>query len=327
MKLKNCLLITNFPIATRGLIALTAAMLLAAAIPVHAQDATNGPTVPTVIAPGKNTTRTVGLDIAKRTVNPDKTTSLTFKWSEKGHQFERTVVANDKTIVVDNGKIIKFSDLTDEQFHAKAVATVGADGVTVVLLRFGKKPLPKDKLTPEQAAIIASLAPPATAASDAALDKRVAGIVDSLNLNDAAKVQRINNVIANDLRAVRDAHNAGLQLDPGVHQQFITGLQADLTPDQVESVKDKLTANKVPTAFKVYHEIIPTLKPADDANILAELKQAREESLDAKNIEDMNPIFKKHKTEIEHYLNQQGYDWETAYKAFVAKQKSSAKVE
>src|SRR5579859_3756849 len=225
MKLKTCLSILNFPTAiptaARGLMAVTAALLLAATvIPAHAQDAATGPTI---ITPGKNTTRTVGLDIANRTVNPDKTTSLTFKWSEKGKQFERTVVANDKTIVVNNGKIMKFSDLTEEQFHAKAVATVGTDGTTVVLLRFGKKPLPKDKLTPEQAAIIASLAPPASAASDAALNKRVAGIVDSLNLNDAAKAQRINDVIATDLRAVRDAHNAGLQLDPGAHQQFIAG--------------------------------------------------------------------------------------------------------
>lgn len=322
MKLKNCISILNFPAATRGLTALAAAWLLAATMaPAKAQDAANGPTI---VTPGKNTTRTVGLDIANRTVNPDKTTSLTFKWSEKGRQFERTVTANDKTIVVYNGEIKKFSDLTAEQFHAKAVATVGSDGVTVVLLRFGKKPLPKDKLTPEQAAIIASLAPPATAASDAALNKRVAGIVDSLNLGDANLRTSVSNVITTDLRAVRDAHNAGLQLDPGAHQNFITGLQADLTPDQVESVKDKLTANKVPTAFAVYHQIIPNLKPADDAKILAELKAAREESLDVKNIEDMNPIFKKHKTEIEHYLNQQGYDWAAAYKAFVDKQKSGA---
>ena len=325
MNLKNCLLISSVLPATRGLGAMAAALLLAVAvIPAGAQNATNGPTV---ITPGKNTTRTVGLDIAKRTVNPDKTTSLTFKWSEKGKQFERTVVVNDKTIVVYNGAILKLSDLTDDQFHAKAVATVGSDGVTVVLLRFGKKPLPKDKLTPEQAAIIASLAPPASAASDAALNQRVAGIVDSLNLNDAAKGETVSNVITTDLRAVRDAHNAGLQLDPDVHQKFISGLQANLTPDQVESVKDKLTANKVPTAFKVYHQIIPNLKPEDDTKILAWLDQAREESLDVKNIEDMNPIFKKYKTEIEHYLNQQGYEWATAYKAFVDKQKTTTKVE
>jgi Protein of unknown function (DUF3826) len=310
MKLKTCLLT-----------ALAITLLTRAVMPLNAADTTNSIKV---IAPGKNTSRTVGLDIVNRTVNPDKSTSLTFKWSEKGNTMERIVVANDQTIVVYNGQIKKFSDLTDDQFHAKAVATVGADGVSVVLLRFGKKPLPKDQLTPEQAAIIASLAPAPTAASDAALNKRVDGIVDSLDLTDAAKQERIRNVITTDLRAVRDAHNAGLQLDPSVHQKFIAGLQADLTPDQIESVKNQLTANKLPITYKVYHQIIPNLKPADDAKILASLQQAREQSLDVKNVDEMTPIFKKYKTEIEHYLDQQGYDWNASYKAFVDKQKSGA---
>jgi hypothetical protein len=96
-----------------------------------------------------------------------------------------------------------------------------------------------------------------------------------------------------------------------------------LNPEHIDPVKDKLTANKVPTAFKMYHQIIPNLKPEDDAKIFSELKQAREESLDAKNIEDMNPIFKKHKTEIEHYLDQQGYDWAKSYKTFVDGQKNT----
>lgn len=311
MKLKTCLLIANVTIAT--------VVFVASAAPSLAADMTN-----TATAPVKFTSRTVGLDIVSHTANPDKTTSLTFKWSEKGNVSERTVVANDQTIVVYNGKILKFSDLTDDQFKAKAVATVAADGTTVVLLRFGKKPLPKDQLTPEQAKIIANLAPPATAASDAALNKRVAGIVAGLDLNDAAKEQQVNDVITADLRAVRDAHNAGLQLDPDVHQKFVAGLEANLTSNQVETVKNQLTANKVPITFKVYHQIIPNLTPADDVKILAELKQAREESLDVKNIEDMNPIFKKYKTEIQHYLDQQGYNWDASYKKFVDSQKASA---
>jgi len=300
---------------------MTVLLLALAVTPAKAADPTNSTSVS---VPAKKMSRTVGLDIIKRTVNPDKSTSLTFKWSEKGNSMERTVVANDQTIVVYNGKIEKFSDLTDDQFRAKAVATVSADGVTVVLLRFGKQPLPKDQLTPEQAALIASLAPPPTAASDAALNKRVATIVDSLDLNEAKKEEQISNVITADLRAVRDAHNAGLQLDPEVHQKFIAGMQAVLTPDQIESVKNQLTANKVPITFKVYHQILPNLTPQDDAKILAWLDQAREQSLDVKNVEDMNPIFKKYKTEIEHYLEQQGYDWNAAYKAYVNSQKSGA---
>ena len=320
MKLKTRSFYSFFLPASRYWAILTAVFLFAAVVsPVKAADATND-AVSSMSA--KKMSRTVGLEIIKRTVNPDKSTSLTFRWSEKGNSMERTVVANDQTIVVYNGRIEKFSDLTDEQFRAKAVATVGADGLTVVLLRFGKQPLPKDQLTPEQAKLIAGLAPAPTAASDAALNKRVAGIMSSLDLNDATKEAQISNVITADLRAVRDAHNAGLQLDPDVHQKFIAGMQAVLTPDQIESVKNQLTANKVPLTFNVYHQILPNLKPQDDAKILDWLKQAREQSLDVKNVEDMNPIFKKYKSEIEHYLEQQGYDWNAAYKEFVDNQRS-----
>jgi hypothetical protein len=322
MKLKT--FVPNVPTAAHRLTTL-AAVLLSSIIttPLAAAEGTNA--APAVAsAPAKPASRTVGLDIVKKTVNADKTTSLTFRWSEKGKESERTVVANDKTIVVFNGQLKQFSDLTEEQFHAKAVATVGADGVTVALLRFGKAPLPKDQLTPEQAALIASLAPAPTAASDAALNKRVAGLVESLDLKDTAKQERIRDVLTADLRAVRDAHNAGLQLDPEVHKKFIAGLEANLTPEQVEFIKDKLTANKFPITLKAYHQILPNLKPQDEAKIIAWLKQAREQSLDEKNVDEMSPIFKKYKTEIERYLDSQGYEWAKSYKAFVNSQKEKA---
>jgi hypothetical protein len=207
---------------------------------------------------------------------------------------------------------------------AKAVATVGADGVTTILLRFGRAQLPKAQLTPEQAAMIAGLAPPPTAASDAAMEKRVLSLVDSLNLKDPAREARVCAVITADLRAVREAHNAGLQLDPSVHTNFIAGLQAVLTPEQIESVKDKLTANKLPITLKAYKQILPGLKPEDEAKIIDWLKKAREQSLDVKNVDEMTPIFKKYKTEIEHYLNANGYDWAKSYKAFVDSQKAGA---
>ena len=315
-------IVSNLPAATRRLTLPTAALLLAiAAVSISAAETTNSAPAP---APAKNASRTVGLDIVSKTVNPDKTTSLTYKWSEKGKEVERTVVVNDKTIVVYNGQIKKFADLTEDQMRAKSVATVGADGVTVALLRFGKAPLPTDQLTPEQAAVIASLAPPTTSASDAALNKRVSSLVDSLNLNDPAKEARIRAVLTTDLRAVRDAHNAGLQLDPSVHTNFIAGLQADLRPEQVDSIKDKLTANKLPITLNAYHQILPNLKPEDEAKIIDWLKQAREQSLDVKNVDEMAPIFKKYKTEIEHYLDAHGYDWAKSYKTFVDGQKARA---
>jgi hypothetical protein len=287
-----------------------------------AAESTNS--APAAAPAAKKLTKTVGLDIVKKTVNPDKTVSLTFRWDEKGKEMERTVVVNDDTIVLYNGKLRKFADLTDAELRAKAVATVGADDVTTVLLRFGKAPLPREELTPAQQARLAALVPPATAASDTALEKRVAGIVESLELKDPAKQERLRAVLSADLRAVRDAHNAGLQPDQSVHKNLVAGLEANLTPEQVESVKDKLTINKLPVTFRVYHEILPNLTPEDDRKIMDQLKQAREKSLDVKNADEMTPIFKKHKTEIERYLNSRGYDWAKSYKAFVDGQKAGS---
>lgn len=306
--------------STTRLAAVLASLLIAS--PLFAADHSNSTPA---IKPAPKLSRTVGLDIVKTAVNPDKTVSLTFRWKEKGRELERTVVVNDSTIVVYNGRIRKFADLTAEDLHAKAVATVESDGVTVGLLRFGKAPVPKDQLTPAQAATLAALAPPATAASNAALETRVNALVDSLHLADPAKTARVRTVLMDDLRAVRDAHNAGLQPDPSVHHNLVAGLQADLTPEQVEFVKDKLTANKLPTTYKTYQAILPNLTAGDKQRILDWLKQAREESLDVKNVDEMTPIFKKYKKEIEHYLDSRGYDWAKAYKAFVQAQKAGAK--
>jgi hypothetical protein len=307
---------TISPSPGRRLGILAASLILAlSAGPALSAESTNS--APATASDAKLLPRTVGLDIVGKTVNPDKTVSLVFKWSEKGKEMERTVVVNDSTIVVYNGQLRKFADLTDKELRGKAVATVGADNITAVLLRFGKAPLPKDQLTPAQSARLASLVPPATAASDAALDKRVAALVDSLELKDPARQERLRAVLTANLRAVRDAHNAGLQPDESVHKNLIAGLQANLTPEQIEPVKDKLTANKLPITFKVYHEILPNLTPEDDRKIMDWLKQAREECLDVKNADEMAPIFKKYKTEIERYLNSRGYDWARSYKAFV----------
>jgi hypothetical protein len=304
---------------------LTASLILAVSgVRAFPADAANNVPTPTATTAPAKLSRTVGLEIINQTVHPDKSVSLTFKWSEKGNPRQRTVVANDATIVVYNGKLRKLADLTDADFRAKAVATVGADGVTAVILRFGKSPLPKAQLTPAQLALLATLVPPATTASDTALDKRVNSIVGSLDLPDAAAQARVRTVLLTDLRAVRDAHNAGLQLDESVHQAFLAGLAADLTPAQVESVKDKLTNQKLPLTCKVYHQIIPNLKPEDDRVILGQLLKAREECLYVKNVDEMTPIFKKHKTEIELYLVSQGYDWDKAYKTFVEAQKPAA---
>ncbi len=303
--------------------------VLGAILPVTAALAQATPTTQaaTVATPTTQPlSKTVGIDIIKKTVNPDGSLTLTFQWKDRdGNPLTRSVIVNDGTVIGIDGQLKTLADVTDAVIRKKAVATVGPDGITAVNLRFGRAmvAVTKDQLTPAQLAAMEAAAAPASAASDAALEKRVDGIVASLDLNDPAKEVRVKEILSTDLRAVRDSHNAGFAPAKSVREDFNAGLAAELTPEQIETVKDRLTANKVPVTFRVYHQIVPNLTAAEDAKILELLKQAREQCLDVKNPDEMARIFEPYKKQIEKYLTADGHDWKTLYKQFVDSQKAA----
>jgi Protein of unknown function (DUF3826) len=271
-------------------------------------------------------TKTVGVDIIKKTTNPDGSLTLLFQWKDKDKKFvSRSVIVNDGTVIGIDGQLKTLADVTDAIVKKKAVATVGPDMVTAVNLRFGRAMVvaSKDQLTPAQLSALEAAAPVINPASDMSLQKRVDGIVASLQLNDPAKESRLKDILTTDLRAVRDSHNAGFAPDKATHANLNTGLAAELTPEQIEIVKDKLTVNKVPVTFKVYHQIVPGLTAEEDAEILGLLKEAREKCLDVKNPDEMARIFEPYKEQIETYLIANGHDWETLYKQFVDSLKSN----
>jgi hypothetical protein len=190
----------------------------------------------------------------------------------------------------------------------------------------------------------AAKAAAAIAKSDADADKKAAGWVASLKLADPAREARVQAVISAHLKAVRDWHNAhpldtvpaGTNAATGkplnnldrqliadgampktVHEALMTGLRADLTPAQVEAILDKYTIGKVAFTLAGYHAIVPDLTPGEEATILGFLKQAREEAVDYKNVNQISAIFEIYKTKSEQYLNSQGRDWKKLFKAYV----------
>ena len=56
--------------------------------------------------------------------------------------------------------------------------------------------------------------------------------------------------------------------------------------------------------------------------ILGFLKQAREEAVDYKNMNQISAIFKIYKTKSEQYLNANGRNWNEMYKAYTAAAKA-----
>ena len=93
-----------------------------------------------------------------------------------------------------------------------------------------------------------------------AIEKRVADILAVLELKEPAKTKSLHDVLVAQYRTLRDWHDVndakrkaanGAEAEPfkaslkAVHEKFIAGLSAELTPEQVEQVKDKMTYGKV----------------------------------------------------------------------------------
>jgi len=202
---------------------------------------------------------------------------------------------------------------------------------------------------------------PALSAADremASLDKHIKPILTALKLENAAKEATIHDILAAQFKALRVWHaasdaqikelwnefnrarsaqnvtnaNAALAEIDGVyatfkpqHDKFISELSAVLSPEQVETVKDALTVNKVKVTYDVYLQIFPGLAEAQKAVVLQNLKAAREEAIDYESMTEKSAFFKKYKIRIEDdYLTAQGYDPKQARKDFAAKQKAES---
>ena len=189
----------------------------------------------------------------------------------------------------------------------------------------------------------ARIAPEAKLKSDADQEKKASEWVASLQLNDAAKEARLKQVIATHLKTIRDWHNdhpyttvpAGINPLTGkplseldrqiiansaipktVHQDLMQGLRNDLTEAQVEAILDKYTVGKVAFTMAGYRAIVPNITEKEEAVILANLKEAREQAVGYKNMNQISAIFEIYKTKSEQYLNSNGRNWKEMYKAY-----------
>jgi len=187
--------------------------------------------------------------------------------------------------------------------------------------------------------------PPASAADleatyTVAIEKRTGEILSLLDLADAAKSNSVHDAIIAQYRTLRardegiDAKlkaegkeinyaNRASQLlaaSKPLHEQFLAKLATDLTPEQVEKVKDKMTYNKVKVTFDAYCAIVAGLTDADKAKVLDLLKSAREEAMDGGSAPEKTDIFQKYKEQINAYLGAHGHDVAKATSEWQAKQ-------
>lgn len=179
-----------------------------------------------------------------------------------------------------------------------------------------------------------------------ALERRVDRIFERLKIEDAAKAARVRTLLLLQYRTLRardEVINAQLRavgkdpddyaaraelrlrLSKPLHEWFVSILALELTPAQLEAVKDVMTYDTVRVTADAYAQIIPGLKDADKAWITERLKAAREEAMDGGSANEKAHIFQKHKDAINVELTARGYDVAKAYQDWEARQAGAGK--
>ena len=182
--------------------------------------------------------------------------------------------------------------------------------------------------------------------SDASLEKKAIDWVASLELNDDKKAGFAVTAIYNHLRKVRDWHNehpyttipeginpltgkplskldremiADSAMPKEVHERLMKDLHRVLTEEQIEQILDKYTVGKVAFTLKGYQAIVPNMTEEETTFVLEQLKLAREQAIDYKNMKQISAIFEIYKTKCEQYFNEHGRNWRQMFKDYVNK--------
>jgi hypothetical protein len=122
----------------------------------------------------------------------------------------------------------------------------------------------------------------------------------------AAKIEPENKAASDGPAAAIKAETT-TKLDK-LHGEFLAKVSAELTPEQVDKVKDGLTYGVVPITYGVYLKDNPGLTEEQKQQIMAWLVEAREIAMDQGTSEEKHAVFRKYKGKITNYLSKAGYD-------------------
>jgi hypothetical protein len=183
-------------------------------------------------------------------------------------------------------------------------------------------------------------------------EQRALKIAGTLGLSDPAQTARVSAVIARQyedlsrIHARRDEQIQAAKGTPGIdkatqearvaaaraealaaqntlHPVYLARLAAELSPAQIDQVKDGMTYGVLPLTFRVYQEMLPNLTAEQKQQILAWLVEARELAMDASTSEEKHGWFGKYKGRINNYLAAAGIDMKQAERELAARRKSA----
>ena len=169
------------------------------------------------------------------------------------------------------------------------------------------------------------------------ISQRAEKIVAALNLSDTSHSNRVHAILVrqyrdlNEIHSARDADIAAAKAKSAgdksavnsavesartaakaktdkLHGEFLNRLSAELSPEQVDKVKDGMTYGVVPLTHGVYLRMYPDLKDAEKKQIWDWLVEAREIAMDGSTSNEKHAVFGKYKGRINNYLSKAGYD-------------------
>lgn len=167
-------------------------------------------------------------------------------------------------------------------------------------------------------------------AYEKAIQERGARIVAPLAIDDAEKRERVTDHVVSFYRDLSQAHagrdeslagqaeteaailDASHREIVALHRRFVAGLLAELTPEQVEQIKNGITYGVVPITLEAYGRLLPDLTAEQKRYIHANLLEAREYAMDAGTSDEKHAWFGKYKGRINNYLSAAGYDLKQA---------------
>jgi hypothetical protein len=168
------------------------------------------------------------------------------------------------------------------------------------------------------------------------IEKRTSEAMKMLDIKDEAKARKVHDVMIAQYLFVNDWHEKNDAVVKPLakknddaskaeieklkaplkaqHEKFVGELAANLTPDQIEKVKNYIVKDKLPVTYGAYCDMLPKLTEEQKAKILDILKQGREEAMDAGSAEEKTAIFGRYKGKVNIYLSSQGINMKEAEK-------------
>lgn len=156
--------------------------------------------------------------------------------------------------------------------------------------------------------------------------ERAVKIVTPLKISNQAKAEKVTKLIAGQYTALdqlqgnqenqlkeKNANSALIKATTQrkiseLHESFLSKLKTELSPDQIDEVKNGMTYHTLPLTYANYLLMLPYLKTDEKQQIHSLLIQAREQAMDAGSSKGKHAVFNNFKGKIANYLSSKGYE-------------------